>query len=224
MTLDQAVWLTQLLMGLAYCQQSAEHLRSAVSEQRLHLLLAILLVCGIYPQWLLVALLAIGVALLDRYDGPYNGGSDRLSLLMLCTLCLVHWLPGERAREIAFGYLALQVALSYFMAGWVKIRNPQWRTGQALVDVFSFSAYPVSEALRDWSNSPRLLLFMSWAVIALEILFPLSLLNAATLQVALVLTAGFHLANACLFGLNRFFWIWLAAYPSLLWLQQRVIL
>ena len=34
----------------------------------------------------------------------------------------------------------------------------------------------------------------------------------------------FHLGNALLFGLNRFFWIWLAAYPALLWFQQRVAL
>jgi hypothetical protein len=39
---------------------------------------------------------------------------------------------------------------------------------------------------------------------------------------ALALTAAFHLANACLFGLNRFLWVWLAAYPSLIWLQARV--
>ena len=55
-----------------------------------------------------------------------------------------------------------------------------------------------------------------------ELLFPLSLLTASSLYVALVIAASFHLANACLFGLNRFFWIWIAAYPSLLWLQQRV--
>ena len=30
------------------------------------------------------------------------------------------------------------------------------------------------------------------------------------------------LQGACLFGLNRFFWTWLAAYPALVWLQGRV--
>jgi len=33
----------------------------------------------------------------------------------------------------------------------------------------------------------------------------------------------FHLGNACIFGLNRFFWVWLAAYPSILWLQGRIL-
>jgi hypothetical protein len=48
------------------------------------------------------------------------------------------------------------------------------------------------------------------------------LVSQVSLIVALVVAAGFHLANACVFGLNRFFGIWLAAYPSLIWLQGRI--
>ncbi len=189
----------------------------------MRLLLAIALALGAYPEWMLIALLLIALALLHRYNGPYNGGSDRMSLLMLCCLCLAQGLPIERGRELAMGYLALQLTLSYFMAGWVKIRNREWRNGQALADVFFFSAYPVSESLRQWRASTRLLWSMSWAVMLLELSFPLTLLNRATLHVALVLTALFHLVNGCVFGLNRFFWIWLCAYPSLIWVQQRVV-
>ncbi len=224
MMLEQALRLTELCMGLAYCQQSIEHLQAAEKERRLHvprLALAVLLVAGVQPSLTLTALLLIGILLLRQNDGPYNGGSDRMSLLMLCCLCLAHWLPTERGRELALGYLALQLTLSYFMAGLVKAVNPAWRNGKALADVFFFSAYPVSESLRRWRDSPRLLWIMSWAVILLELLFPLSLWNRTALYMALTLTALFHLVNACLFGLNRFFWIWLAAYPSLLWLQQR---
>ena len=56
-----------------------------------------------------------------------------------------------------------------------------------------------------------------------ELLFPLCLLTQPTLIVGLGIAATFHFANACLFGLNRFFWIWLAAYPSLLWFQGRLM-
>jgi len=48
------------------------------------------------------------------------------------------------------------------------------------------------------------------------------LLNASMLYVALFVAAVFHLANACLFGLNRFFWIWPAAYPVVIWFQYRL--
>ena len=64
---------------------------------------------------------------------------------------------------------------------------------------------------------------MSWALILFELLFPLTLVDGTALKVGLATAAAFHLATACMFGLNRFLWIWLAAYPLLLWFQQRVI-
>jgi len=128
------------------------------------------------------------------------------------------------AQELAFGYLAVQVILSYFISGQVKILNPEWRSGRALAAVFLFSAYPVSEALRGLANRPRLMWAASWSVMLFEVLFPLSLLHTATLIPALALAAGFHLANACLFGLNRFVWVWIASYPSILWLQARLVI
>jgi hypothetical protein len=92
-----------------------------------------------------------------------------------------------------------------------------------LADVFAFSAYPVSQNLRRLAQYPRLLWLASWSVILFEIFFPFSLINQTALILALCLAAMFHLANACLFGLNRFFWTWIAAYPSILWLQARVM-
>ena len=124
---------------------------------------------------------------------------------------------------MALGYLAIQLLLSYFISGWVKLINPQWRSGQALVDVFRFSSYPVSESLRIWATSPRILFVMSWLVIGFELLFPISMMSVVSLTIALVIAACFHLANACLFGLNRFFWVWIAAYPAILWFQQRLV-
>jgi hypothetical protein len=159
---------------------------------------------------------------LHRFQGPYNGGADRMGLLILFCLCLAQFAPTPFWQEIAFGYLALQLVLSYFISGWVKVVNPDWRNGRALRDVFEFSVYPVSESLRHWADSPRLLFCMSWSVMLFELLFPFSLFSKASLIAALVIAASFHFANACLFGLNRFFWIWIAAYPSILWLQQRI--
>jgi len=226
MTLEYAIRLTEILMGLAYCQQSAEHLISQAYERYLflfRLLLSLLLVIGFQSDWVSVSLLLISLAILRRFQGPYNGGADRMSILILICLCLVHFLPTQVWREVAFGYLALQLVLSYFISGWVKIINVEWRRGLALNDVFRFSAYPVSESLRSWSASPRLLLIMSWSIMLFELVFPLSLLSTASLYGALIIAATFHFANACLFGLNRFFWIWIAAYPSILWFQQRFI-
>lgn len=225
MSLDEAIRLSEIMLGLAFAQQSIEHLRSFINERLIfisRLLLAVLLIVGFQTTWVFVLLLLLGLMMLHRFQGPYNGGADRMSLLVLCCLCLTHFAPTTYWREVAFGYLALQLVLSYFISGWVKIVNPDWRSGRALCDVFQFSAYPVSESLRQWSKSPRLLFLASWAVMIFELLFPASLLSMTSLGVALFIAACFHFANACLFGLNRFFWIWISAYPSIIWFQQRV--
>lgn len=226
LTLDVALRLTEIMLALAFLQQSSEHIFWSGETRLLFLpraVLCLLLLVGFHSQWVLVALSLHSVVILHRFAGPYNGGSDRMGLLVLYCLCLSHLLPNGLPREAAFGYLGIQVVLSYFISGWVKIVNPEWRSGRALRDVFSFSAYPVSESLRVFAQRPRLLWVMSWAVMGFEVVFPLGLLHPATLYVALVVAAAFHLANACLFGLNRFLWFWIASYPSIVWLQAQVI-
>ena len=225
MTLADAQRLTEILLAVAFIQQSLEHL-SATPDMRvlfsLRILLSVLLIVGLDPRVIELGLLAVGLLALRRYQGPYNGGSDRMGYLILVCLCLSRWAPSLKWQEIAFGYIALQLTLSYVIAGWVKIVNSDWRSGVALTDVFRFSVYPVSESLRAVHARPKLLLIASWAVMLLELLFPFALVNRYALYVTLTLTALFHLANACCFGLNRFVWVWLAAYPSLLWFQQRL--
>ncbi|MCE7797699.1 hypothetical protein LWE61_14205 [Sphingobium sufflavum] len=240
MTLDHALTLSCAMMAMAFIQQSLEHLRPAARLHerllfvpRLILSLALLAVSagammgvgvpGALAGVLLVALVVNHLFILPFFNGPYNGGADKMSLLILCCVTGAHALPDARWREMAFGYLGLQLLLSYFMAGWVKVMNPDWRSGRALRDVFGFSAYPAGENVRRWAGHPRLLFWAGWAVMAFELIFPLSFLSYPTLLAGLAMAALFHGANACLFGLNRFFWIWICAYPSILWLQDRLL-
>ena len=225
MTLLEALRGCEVLLGCAFVQQSIEHCFGPLTLRWLfvpRLLLALLLIVGVAPLPTLAALFALGLVALVRFDGAYNGGSDRLGLLLLICLLVARALPDSLWAEVAMGYLAMQLLLSYFIAGWVKLINPEWLRGRALRDVFMFSAYPVSESLRGWQQWPRLLWAMSCGVILLEVLFPLALLDARALWLALLLAGLFHLANAMLFGLNRFLWVWLAAYPALLWFQGRL--
>ncbi len=224
MPLESALRLTEILLALTFVQQGLEHMRRPAAERLLlglRLVLALLLLGGFYTQWICLALVVLALCILHRFQGPYNGGSDRIGLLTLCCLTLAHFLPDQELKEYAFGYLALQLVLSYFVSGWVKIVNREWRQGTALRDVFLFSTYPVSERTRGWVNHPQLLWVMSWAVMLFEIFFPLCLVSHVSLYIGLAIAALFHLANALLFGLNRFFWAWLAAYPSIIWFQAR---
>lgn len=236
MTLDSAVHVTATMMALAFIQQSLEHLRPAarLTERLLfatRLLCSILLLAastggsplGLSLSIPILALVANHFVILPFFNGPYNGGADRMSLLILLCLAGATVLPVPGWRELAFGYLGMQLVLSYFISGWVKIVNPDWRSGRALRDVFLFSAYPAGANLRKWAGHPCLLLCASWAVMGFELVFPLTFLSRTVLLIALAVAALFHGANACLFGLNRFFWIWICAYPSILWLQERLL-
>ena len=226
MNLDEAIRLTEILLGFAFLLQSLEHLKSFSNEQWIYVprfVLSLLLIAGIQTSWVCGLLLLLGLAALNRFQGPYNGGSDRMSLLVLSCLFLSHVATTEFWREMALGYLAIQLVLSYFISGWVKIINPDWRSGRALQDVFQFSAYPVSQSLRKWADKPQLMPYTSWYVMLFELLFPLSLISSMGLLAMLLVTGSFHFANACLFGLNRFFWVWLSAYPAIIWFQQRLM-
>lgn len=226
MSFDLAIRLTEILLGFAFIQQSMEHLYGPKQDQYIFIIRLILclgLFIGFATHLLCLALALNTLFMLHRFQGPYNGGSDRMGILVLFTLCFVHFLPNLTWQYLAFGYLAIQLILSYFTAGWVKFKNLEWRSGRALQDVFQFSAYPVSESLRGWADKPRLLFIMSWAVIIFEMMFPLMLLTQTTLIIGLGIATIFHFANACLFGFNRFFWVWIAAYPSLFWLQNHIL-
>lgn len=227
MSFETALRLTELLLALAVLQQALEHLTGPFLWDRLlaaaRAVLAIALISLPWPGLCSVALLLHHLVLLHRYDGPYNGGADRMILLVTIGLAAGHLAPGHWGGELALAYLAAQLTLSYFMSGLVKVLNPDWRSGRALADVFLFSTYPVSEQLRGLAARSHLLWVGSWGVILFELAFPVGLLHPLALFGALVIAFGFHLANACLFGLNRFVWAWAAAYPSLIWLQARLV-
>jgi hypothetical protein len=227
MSFELAIRLTEIMLAFAFIQQSIEHLYISKNDKLLfgiRLILSFVLMAGFWSQWVCIALIINALFFLNRFQGPYNGGSDRMGILILCCLGASHFMPTQQWSEYILGYLAMQLILSYFIAGWVKIKNPEWRNGRALHDVFSFSAYPVSETLRGWVSHPKILLLMGWGVMVFELIFPLTFMTQATLLIGLVIAGLFHFANACLFGLNRFFWFWLAAYPSIIWLQDRLIM
>lgn len=224
MSFDTALRLTEILLGLAILQHSAEHLVTRADRPlfALRMGLAGLLVGGIASVWVLPALWGVGLLVLRRFDGPYNGGADKMVLLGLTCLTAARLAPDPYWQQLALAYLAVQLGLSYFVSGWVKLINADWRSGRALRDVFLFSAYPVSEGLRGLAHKPGLTLTASWVVIGLELVFPLSLLHPVGLVAALCATFVFHLGNACFFGLNRFVWAWASAYPALIWFQARM--
>ena len=225
MTLEFAVRLSEVVLGFAILLQSLEFMRGLGVEKllgALRLCLALLLMVGLQSFIVETLLLITSFAMLHRFQGPYNGGSDTMTLMVLLCLWLTHCMPNPFWREVALGYLGFELVWSYFQSAYIKIINPEWRSGQALQDVFAITAYPVSAHVRQWAQHPRLLWVMAWGVMGFELLFPLAIFNLTCLLFALGIALIFHFTNALLFGLNRFFWIWPAAYPILIWFHYRL--
>lgn len=227
MTFETCLRLTEILSGSAIFLQSAEFLSLRGENRNLFLVragLALLLIAGSHPALASGLLLLIGLFLIIRFAGPYNGGSDRMTLLILMCLFVATAWPNPFIQKIAIGYLAIQVILSYFIAGVVKVAKKQWRDGTALPLVLCHSNYPMVPAMRNWATHQQTLFLAGWFVVIAELAFPLALLNPTALAASLFAAGFFHFLNAIFFGLNRFFWIWIASYPAVLWFQSQIFI
>ncbi len=163
------------------------------------------------PAWIaFAATLAIAV----RWRGSYNGGSDAMLLVVLGVIAIGRTAPS--LENAALAYAAAQLVLSYVIAGVAKLKDPVWRAGRALPILVALPQYRVHPRVAAILASPRLGRALAYAMLAVECTFPLALLHPTVCIVYLAIGAGFHLVNAVVFGLNRFLWVWLAAYPALL--------
>lgn len=164
-----------------------------------------------HPVWPWLAF-ATTVAIAVRFRGTFNGGSDAMLLVVLLGLAIAR----SGAPEVGLGYIAAPLVLSYALAGVAKLREPQWRDGTALAALVALPSYGVPQALIGLLTRPAITRVAGYALLAFECGFPLALVDPTACRVTLVIAALFHLGNAIVFGLNRFLWAWLAAFPALL--------
>jgi len=179
------------------------------------------LACALALPWLehpAIAWLAVGCALAIsiRFRGSYNGGSDAMLLVVLIALAIAR--SGLPLAGLA--YAATQLVLSYFIAGVAKLGEPRWRDGTALPMLVTLPPYGVPARLA--ALVARLPRAVTWGMLAFECGFPVALVDRTACLVLLGAGALFHLANAIIFGLDRFLWTWLAAYPALLFWVDRL--
>lgn len=171
---------------------------------------------GLAP-FLLMTQLAVGV----RFRGTFNGGSDTFSVVLLTGLSLAQLLPGSPlAQKAALLYVAVQLTLSYFLAGVAKLQHAEWRSGRALSSFVRNGRYGAPSWLIRALDGRRRLVGSSWCVLAFECGFPLAWSSARAGAAWLGLGLCFHLVAWLLFGLNRFVFAWAAAYPSLWWCSE----
>jgi hypothetical protein len=170
---------------------------------------------------LLVFVTVSSVLVSCRWRGTYNGGSDFMTMVVLLALSVASVWP-QWAR-IGLGYIAVQLGLSYFLPGVAKLKSKEWRSGEALALLMNGGNYEVPNAVKRGVARPNAAFVLSWGLIAFECGFPIAMVNSFFCGVYLATALLFHLLTFYVFGLNRFLWAWLAAYPALYYWSSKGI-
>jgi uncharacterized membrane protein len=169
--------------------------------------------CAVVPWLAFATTFLISI----RFRGTYNGGSDAMLLVVLLALAVAR--TDERLAPAALGYAAAQLILSYAVSGFAKLREPRWRDGTAMDLLVRLPQYGVPPRLIALLTGARA---ASFAMLAFECAFPIALVDPRVCVVVLGIAGVFHVVNAVVFGLNRFLWAWLAAFPALLFWVERL--
>ena len=147
-----------------------------------------------------------------------------MTLLILLAVSLALLFPSKPVLQKACLFLiAVQVTLSYFVAGVVKAKERDWRSGRALALLLTQTPYAVPARVQKWVENPRVAFAGAWLILLFELSFPLALLDIRLCWIYLGLGLVFHLMNVWVLGLNRFFWAWLAGYPAVVYLSLSLI-
>ncbi len=166
------------------------------------------------------------VGVLIRWRGAFNGGSDFMTLVVLTGLllaqCLLKLGLPELAWRACFWYITIQSITSYFVSGAVKLLKAEWRNGSAMTIFLNAAIHgPLRPA--HVLRKPWLAAVGSWTFILWECASPLALLDVRWALVFCLIAALFHFLVFWFFGLNRFFWAWLASFPAILWCAGRLL-
>ena len=186
----------------------------------LRLLIAVALMVGWVTAFSAVLLFASSVLLLFRWRGAFNGGSDFMTLVGVSGLLIAQLVGTFSHSELGWRaglwYVTVSVVSSYFVSGWVKLLRPEWRNGRAMTIFLDGGVYgPLSAS--SLYRHPRVATLVSWTFTVWEGCFPLSLLDVRVAWFMCCTAPVFHYLVYWHFGLNRFFWAWLATYPAVLY-------
>jgi hypothetical protein len=175
---------------------------------------AYVLVVDVPPPAVMFFLFAVSILAAVRWRGTVNGGADSMTVLVLGSVAFAGIAEKDsNLYRFCLWYLAIQTVLSYFIAGVVKVRNAEWRSGRALPAFMAHPPYEAPANIKALMLSRPASLTISWSVMLFELLFPIAFFGPSEAAVYLAVALLFHLGNCYAFGLNRFLLAWGSAYP-----------
>jgi hypothetical protein len=147
-----------------------------------------------------------------------DDGADQMNMILLLTtwLCTAI-LENDLLLQVGLLFIALQSILSYCTSGIAKLVSHTWRSGKAVLGVFSTGLYGLEWIAKFLQGRSLMNYLLCWSVMLIESGFLLALLLPFPYAVMfLIWGAGFHLLCASIMGLNNFFWAFLATYPAII--------
>lgn len=151
--------------------------------------------------------------------GGWLRGSESLALWLLCSATVAACLGANSLPAKAmFLYVGVQTGLSYFLAGLHKMKEPMWLQSKAIQLWLKDS--PVQ--LPTWlsAGAIRFRHPLHLGVIAAEVGIAIVVFYPRILAAYLILALLFHWLLAEILGLRRFLWIWISAFPALIYLSS----
>jgi hypothetical protein len=171
------------------------------------------------PQsWFFVGLAVTHLFMCIRFRGTFNGGSDMMVFVVLTGVLIGLLGKSEFTQKLGLIYICIHALYSYFKAGLAKIRHRDWRNGSAISAFLGRSLFSDIRRLSAWLQPRRTLsLIFCWLVLAFELGSAILIFAPRLAFVYFLAAMAFHLAIYASFGLNRFFLIWLSAWPAILY-------
>lgn len=156
-----------------------------------------------------------------RFRGTFNGGSDMMIFVVLTGVLISLLSTNESGQKLGLIYIAIHGFYSYFKAGLVKVVHPDWRQGRAISVFLKRSLFTENQRVADWLDRHHDITFvMSWVVLTFELSIFLTLIFPNLMLFYFLAAIVFHFMIYLSFGLNRFFWSWLSAWPSMIFVSQ----
>lgn len=160
------------------------------------------------------------VAMLIRWRGAFNGGSDFMTIVALTGLMIGNWsrlwVDPVLAWQAGLGYVCLHAMTSYFISGAIKLFSAEWRHGIALPYFLDGGLHGPLAPESPLRRRPVAML-CSWAFILWECAVPLVLLGPMFAIAFCAVAMLFHFLVFVFFGLNRFVWAWMVSYPAIIY-------
>lgn len=173
-------------------------------------ILAVTVLFFYFNTWLIFTVALIQLLVCMRFRGIFNGGSDMMVFIIATGLII--------GGKLGLIYIAIHTCYSYFKAGLVKIVQPSWQSGLAISQFLEISLFPNIRTLgQKLSHYPILTLVLSCFTLAFEVGIPLIFMGSTLVYYYFLSAMLFHAVVFIVFGLNRFFWIWLAAWPAVIY-------